>query len=279
MCNIGISPDSFNPRVLYIMKQKYNHESQLHYHAHDFVTMIYILSGSCTYKIDGTLYKVKKGDMIVCNPGVYHGKFISPDEEVTEFHLGFSNFYVKNVPKDILTGENGTPVHNLSGHEPELIKCCNEILLEQEKGGPGCDLMLKALAMKFIVIFLKSIHNSDKWSRRNLFNLENYDKASLVNAIISYINENYMEDISLEKISRNMYLSPVYISKVFKDETGESPINYLIKTRLDKARDLLEQGNMTIKEIAKNVGYNDAYHFSKLFKKYYGYPPSKHNAM
>lgn len=279
MCNIGISPDNFNPRVLYIMKQKFNHESQVYYHAHDFVTMIYILSGSCTYNIDGTHYKVRKGDMVVCNPGVYHGKIIDTGEEVTEFHLGISNLYVKNVPKNILIGEDDTPVHNLSRYELDFIKCCNEILLEQEKGGPGCDLMLKALVMKFIVIFLKSIHNSDKWSKDSPLNFENYDRTNLVNTIVSYINQNYMEDISLENISKNMYLSPVYISKVFKDETGESPINYLIKTRLDRAKDLLEQGNMTIKEIAKSVGYNDAYHFSKLFKKYYGYPPSKHKAM
>ena len=71
-----------------------------------------------------------------------------------------------------------------------------------------------------------------------------------------------------------MYLSPVYISKIFKEETGESPINYLIKIRLEKARDiLLKSSDSTIKNIANEVGYEDAYHFSKLFKKYYGISP------
>lgn len=84
-----------------------------------------------------------------------------------------------------------------------------------------------------------------------------------------------MEDISLDKISKNMYLSPVYISKIFKEETGESPINHLIKIRLSKAEELIKENKMPIKAVAKSVGYNDAYHFSKLFKKYYGIPPSK----
>ena len=71
-----------------------------------------------------------------------------------------------------------------------------------------------------------------------------------------------------------MYLSPVYISKIFKEETGESPINYLIKIRLEKARDILiKDDNSSIKSIANEVGYEDAYHFSKLFKKYYGISP------
>jgi YesN/AraC family two-component response regulator len=71
-----------------------------------------------------------------------------------------------------------------------------------------------------------------------------------------------------------MYLSPVYISKIFKEETGESPINYLIKIRLEKAKEiLLNENSGSIKSIANHVGYDDVYHFSKLFKKYYGISP------
>ncbi|MCB2359182.1 helix-turn-helix transcriptional regulator [Clostridium estertheticum] len=72
-----------------------------------------------------------------------------------------------------------------------------------------------------------------------------------------------------------MYLSPAYISKLFKESTGTSPINYLIKLRLSNAKHSLEIGDQSIKKIALSVGYPDMYHFSKLFKKYYGYPPSK----
>ena len=88
------------------------------------------------------------------------------------------------------------------------------------------------------------------------------------------MNDNYMNDISLDKISKNMYLSPVYISKIFKEEIGDSPINYLIKIRLSKAEELLKDNTLPVKVVAKRVGYNDAYHFSKLFKKYYGIAPS-----
>ena len=102
----------------------------------------------------------------------------------------------------------------------------------------------------------------------------NHNKNYAVKQIINYLNENYNEKISLEQIAHNMYLSPVYISKIFKEETGESPINYLIKIRLEKARDILLKSNdNSIKSIANQVGYDDVYHFSKLFKKYYGISP------
>ena len=78
----------------------------------------------------------------------------------------------------------------------------------------------------------------------------------------------------LDQIAQNMYLSPVYISKIFKEEMGESPINYLIKIRREKASlMLLESDMLSIKEIADQVGYDDVYYFSKLFKKYYGSSP------
>ena len=64
------------------------------------------------------------------------------------------------------------------------------------------------------------------------------------------------------------------ISKIFKEETGEAPINYLIKMRLERARIQLESDNgQSIKAISNSVGYDDVYYFSKLFKKYYGMSP------
>jgi YesN/AraC family two-component response regulator len=89
------------------------------------------------------------------------------------------------------------------------------------------------------------------------------------------MKEHYSEAISLESLSKSAYLSPVYLSKIFKEETGDSPINYLINMRLNKAKELLEEGDLSIKTIAKSVGYNDAYYFSKLFKKHFGVSPLK----
>ena len=73
-----------------------------------------------------------------------------------------------------------------------------------------------------------------------------------------------------------MYLSPFYISRIFKSETGSAPIRHLIRIRLEKARELLEGGYQgSIQEVAALVGYDDAYHFSKLYKKHYGVSPSQ----
>ncbi|HOJ09811.1 MAG TPA: AraC family transcriptional regulator [Clostridiales bacterium] len=275
MCTLGINVDTFNPRIFYIFKRKFGDQDATKYHCHDFISFIYVLSGGCTYNLDGFLYQLKKGDLIICNPGVYHCRLMNTGQEVIEFHVGFSNISLADLQRNYLIPENSNPVFKISRYEQDFLRCCSEIVAEQEKDEPGCEPLLKSLVMKLIVLFLRetSTHrNSDKSA---VFNFDSYDRLNIVNTIVSYINENYMNDISLDKISKNMYLSPVYISKIFKEEIGESPINYLIKVRLAKALELLENGDLTVRAIAKSVGYDDAYHFSKLFKKYYGSPPSK----
>ena len=277
VCNLGISVEAFNPRIFYIFKRKFGDLDKSKYHCHDFISMIYILSGNCTYNLNGIHYQLKKGDLVVCNPGIYHCRLMNPGQEVIEFHVGVSDIFLQDLPKNALIPEASNPVFKVVRYEQDFLRCCSEIAAEQEKDEPGCEPLLKSLVMKFIILFLRETLPSPTkaLSKGTLLSFETYDKLNIVNTIVSYINENYMNEITLDKISKNMYLSPAYISKIFKEEIGESPINYLIKVRLAKALELLEGGNMTVKSIAKSVGYDDAYHFSKLFKKYYNTPPSK----
>ena len=94
--------------------------------------------------------------------------------------------------------------------------------------------------------------------------------------MLSYFEDHYAEKISLDRIADNMYLSSVYISKIFKSETGDTPIRHLINIRLEKAKELLENGwEGSIQEVAMQVGYDDVFHFGKMFKKRFGVSPSK----
>ena len=83
----------------------------------------------------------------------------------------------------------------------------------------------------------------------------------------NYIQEHYGFDISLDDVSREVNISPYYFSKLFKEESGENFIEYLTRTRIEKAKELLREGNLSIKEISSLVGYADPNYFSRLFKK------------
>ena len=111
------------------------------------------------------------------------------------------------------------------------------------------------------------------------YEFKSVNKKYVVQQIMHYMETHYKEKISLDQIAANMYLSSFYISKIFKSETGDTPINYLISLRMQKARELLDENpEQSIQAVAMAVGYEDAYHFSKLFKKYFGLSPLYYKA-
>jgi AraC-like DNA-binding protein len=275
MCELGIKAENFNPQIYFTFKRKFDESHVTNIHTHDFVSMVYVLSGACSYSIGGGTYHVKKGDVLVFDPDVPHGKTVKPGEEIMELHIGFGNICVEGLPKNHLVPEGSSPVFHLQEYEQSFLSCCSDICTVQEDNSPGCELMIKVHAMRFIVLFLQATRSQTRSKDRSLAGFDSSEKAVIVNTLMKYLNENYMRQISLETISKSIYLSPAYISKVFREEIGESPINYLIKIRLSKARELLMEGGHSIKEVARAVGYEDAYYFSKLYKKYNNVSPSK----
>lgn len=275
MGNIFIKAESYNPQVLYVINVKHNKATKTEYHCHDFLELSIVLSGSVEYIIENKSYMVNEREILVFNPGVYHKEILNSGCNVNELHIGITNIKLDSFNIDSILPAGMSSIVKLNNHTDEFFKCCEDILREQQNNNCWYDLVLKSYIMKLVVLILRVNSEIEISKDTSAFTFVSLEKKNIVNSILNYINENYMNNISLDKLSKNMYLSPVYISKIFKEETGDSPINYLIKVRLAKAKELLEKHEMPIKLIAKAVGYNDAYYFSKLFKKYYGYPPSK----
>lgn len=95
--------------------------------------------------------------------------------------------------------------------------------------------------------------------------------------IVNYICDNYDDiDLSITKISNNIYLSPAYISTIFKEETGKTINRYISEYRLTKAKDLLKSPDIKINDVALKVGYSDGNYFTKIFKKETGLTPSEY---
>ena len=106
---------------------------------------------------------------------------------------------------------------------------------------------------------------------------KNEDRSeSLVEKARSYMQENYSRDISLDDVSKEVNVSPYYFSKIFKEESGENFTEYLTKIRINKAKELLEDAELSIKEIGVMSGYTDPNYFSRIFKKHTGITPREY---
>lgn len=102
-----------------------------------------------------------------------------------------------------------------------------------------------------------------------------HTEDTLIDNIKAYIQEHITDDISLESISANFYLSKYYFSRIFKAATGENLIDYIIFQKIQKAKQLLLNPRLKIYEIGKLIGYNNTHYFIKVFKKHTGYTPSE----
>jgi two-component system, response regulator YesN len=92
----------------------------------------------------------------------------------------------------------------------------------------------------------------------------------------NYIDANYAEDLTLNKVASKVYMSPTYFSAQFKNKTGENFCDYLSKLRMQNAAKLLMDNQTKTYEISEAVGYKNPRYFSDAFKRYYGLTPSEY---
>jgi len=99
-------------------------------------------------------------------------------------------------------------------------------------------------------------------------------KFKRLNASREYIADSYRDPFSLTSIAKNAYMSPFHFSRSFKKVYGETPNEFLIKLRIEKAKKMLITENMSISEICERVGYISVGSFSSLFLRQVGMPPT-----
>jgi len=109
-----------------------------------------------------------------------------------------------------------------------------------------------------------------------VFNLTGVKHVDVIYRAIDYIRKNYMKKITLEEVASQVYLSPAYFSKVFKEEMNTNFNNYLNKIRIEMSKKLLLDDSLSLVDISNYVGYEDQSYFSKVFKKMVGISPGKY---
>lgn len=95
----------------------------------------------------------------------------------------------------------------------------------------------------------------------------------------AYVQQHYSEPITLESVCEAVGFSPSYFSALFKRETGENFVRYLTRVRIDRAKELLQQTNLSVSEVCSRVGYNDLKHFTQTFKKETSLSPAQYRRL
>lgn len=103
---------------------------------------------------------------------------------------------------------------------------------------------------------------------------ENLKHKQAVEFMIQYIHEHYADNITIQSLSNELFISRYYLGQIFKKATGDSFNHYLTKVRIAKARAMILEGKLLVYEIAEKVGFKNVPYFSTLFKKHTGLNPT-----
>ncbi len=101
---------------------------------------------------------------------------------------------------------------------------------------------------------------------------------SVLDSAITFIQEKFHEELSLEDVAEHVHLNPYYFSKVFKQQTGETFIDYVTRLRIERAKECIRDGQFSLKEVCYLVGYKDPNYFSRVFKKVTGVTPTEYRS-
>jgi len=257
------------PTLLYAGQISNEPEWKFSSHRHDeLCELIYISEGDGDYIIDNKYYRAKKGDILVYNKGVLHDEKSDPANPLKTYFCGIGNLLIEGMKDGCLVPSEIGPVIHTGKYMFKVENYISDIFEECYSQILGYDILCNHLLISLIILIIRVLNIQDNEPVLPGTNSLGYQ-------IKKYIDKNYTEDISLNKIANRLYVSQDYLSHVFKQETGFSPINYLISRRIGEAKKLLLSKNLSIQEISELVGYNNANYFTMLFKKVTGTTPKK----
>jgi YesN/AraC family two-component response regulator len=143
-----------------------------------------------------------------------------------------------------------------------------QMLQEFQKKDTGYLLSLQAFSLQLLIFIGRYLESHQTVSFEHPSPM--HEKVS---EIARYINNHYMDALSLETLARHFYISPSYLSKVFKRVTNFTFVEYLNNVRVKEAKRLLIESRMKIVKIAEEVGFGSITHFGRIFKEITGNPP------
>ena len=246
---------------------------------HDNYEMVYMKKGYAVFEISGQKVEMGPNDIVIIKPMQYH-KLIVKSESGCEFIVLYFTFENRingehaQIPAEdflnFVSNKGESPYISLKvSPKNEIVVLLNRILKERKSSEPGSEFLNYLLIMELFVLLSRAL----KMEWENSVKLKSSKLKELIDISINYIHNNFERDISLGDIAKYVFLSPSYFTRAFKEQTGMSPISYLLKIRIERAKEMLVDTGLKISDIALSVGFSNQQRFNEMFKKYAGLTP------
>ncbi|MDR0452095.1 MAG: helix-turn-helix domain-containing protein [Treponema sp.] len=225
--------------------------------------MVYITEGRGVFKSEGKTWAVEPGSMMLVLPGIKH--LYKPDFETGwhEYWVGFNGgYFTRLLERGILSREK---VFFNTGLHDNILAIFNQIFDEIRAQRP----LYQFKACAGILSLVSEILAHDRRRDQPGYYQKIADKAKY------FMEKNIFGAINITAISDQIGVSASRLNEIFKTHTGMTPYQYYIHIKINKASIILEEEDIPIQTVALQLGFDDPYYFSRLFKNKTGVAPSK----
>ena len=249
---------------------------KMEYHYHEFDKIIFLLSGKVTYMVEGKRYFLQPFDILLVQHDMIHQPVIDPNEPYERIIIWLNSSCLARYGEHQLD----KCFHLARERNVHLLRAEKEKrgtyrrLLEQLEGalkaeGFGSDLLAETYFLQLLIAV-----NRDMLKDHTAENTESYHFDPKIEAILRHIGEHLEDDLSVDKLAGEFYLSRYYLMHRFKEVTGYTVHRYVTQKRLQKAVSLIREG-VPVMKAAEQSGFGEYSTFLRAFQAAYRVSPKE----
>lgn len=256
-----------NFRLFHLRSQQH---AQVDFHYHEFCKLLLLVSGQGSYVVDGQRYRLQPGDAVLVGSRSVHRPEMEPGQMYERIIIYISPEYLQrqSAPDcdllEIFSGERG---HILRPKEPKKLYALAAALeKELSTQGYGREILSSAALLRLLVQI-----GGDQYQTQSPRPVE--PKNPRVLEIMGYIDAHLSEDLDIDALAEQFYVSKYHMMRQFNRETGYTIHTYLSRRRLLHARELIG-GGMRATEACYRSGFRSYSSFTRAYSKYFGTTPT-----
>jgi AraC-like DNA-binding protein len=264
--SVVLPPAQAGPEVQAHFIEAYSHDRE----RHPYFEWTWLLSGQGRIKIGGEVYELKPGDMCILPPLVPHADVYdrtTPPYESLWFAYtrnGLHGFHYRYQP----FGRCQAQSVGACMAPPEVGRLLQALQSELNSNTLYNREVAHGLLLQLVALLRRSLNAALQPEERSIH-------GATSDRVIEFLRLNYGRDLSLAEIAAHTFLTPNYLTALFKQETGETIFDTLAQIRVERATELLQE-DMPVHLVAKAVGFNSLDRFSRVFRRLKGMPPSRY---
>lgn len=246
-------------------------------HFHSFYELCIMMCPNTKHLLEGKPYDLEAFDIIGIPPTVLHRSQYPPGDPckrlIIQFNLPRNVTGLSNEYEQLLSVfHQEVPIFRFDRDlQKKIFSKLNDIFMLALKTDPMRDLIIHLKFTEFLtLLFLNQKHNQYA-SKSEMTPME-----KKIYSVTSYIHAHYSEDLSLDALAQNFYISSCYLSHQFKDVTGFTLTDYIQMTRVRNIQSLLINTRIPITEAALSCGFASFSQFNRVFQKHIGMSPSQY---